>query len=124
MADEPTGLGSEAPPPLLMADVYVSGARAATLTKWPDRVEFAYVPDYLDAGGQPAATSLPLSETPAVTRGGAVPAFLRGSCPKVAVYRPCAEQSRLLPTTSCRYCSQLAATLWVTSRSWQPAPRR
>lgn len=63
-------------------DVYVAGVRAATLTRIAGGVRFAYLANYLAAGGPPVASTLPLSDVPVVTVAGAVPAFFAGLLPE------------------------------------------
>ena len=65
------------------ADVYVDGAHAATLTRNSDGgVTFAYVDSFLASAKFPIATTLPLTHTPLVTAGGAVPPFFAGLLPE------------------------------------------
>lgn len=64
------------------ADVHKAGRLAATLRRVDEGVEFAYRADYLDEDGQPVATTLPLTDEPVVTRGGAVPPFFAGLLPE------------------------------------------
>ncbi|WP_405282512.1 HipA domain-containing protein [Gaopeijia maritima] len=65
------------------AVVYKSGVRAATLERRPNAVAFQYEPDYLAAGGQAVATSLPLGEERLVTHSaGALPPFFAGLLPE------------------------------------------
>lgn len=61
------------------ADVWKSGVRAATLTRSPEGVRFAYLPDYQ---GPPVATTLPRTALPAPRPGGALPAFFTGLLPE------------------------------------------
>lgn len=63
------------------ADVYKQGRRAATLTRTPDGVAFAYLPDWLQ-GGPPVASTLPLSATAVLRPGGALPAYFAGLLPE------------------------------------------
>jgi serine/threonine-protein kinase HipA len=55
---------------------------AATLTRERDGVHFRYVPEYLEAGRPPVATTLPLESSDLVTVGGAVPAYFAGLLPE------------------------------------------
>lgn len=64
------------------ADVYKAGRLAARLTRTHDGVEFGYVPEWVEAGGPPVATTLPLQQEPVLRRGGAVPAFFTGLLPE------------------------------------------
>lgn len=75
---------SPAPDPrrVATADVLVAGMAAATLTREPEGTVFAYRPDYLDRGGPPVATTLPLSEAPVRSPAGAVPPFFAGLLPE------------------------------------------
>ena len=52
---------------------------AATLTREPAGVTFAYLPDY---DGPPVARTLPLDAPPVVSPSGAVPAFFAGLLPE------------------------------------------
>lgn len=64
------------------ADVYSAGLRAATLTRTPDGVCFAYLPAYVAAGGRAVATTLPPT-MPSITRpGGALPPFFTNLLPE------------------------------------------
>lgn len=64
------------------ADVLVDGVLAATLRRRDGIVEFAYLPEHLDRGGTPVATTLPLTDAPVRTVGGAVPPFFSGLLPE------------------------------------------
>ena len=64
------------------AHVLKDGVPAATLTRVEGEVEFAYATAYLEAGGRAVATTLPLSEEPVRTVGGAVPAFFANLLPE------------------------------------------
>jgi serine/threonine-protein kinase HipA len=65
-----------------VADVYKSGVRAGQLARRADGVEFRYERAYLERGGPPVATTLPLSEEPFRTFAGAVPPFFAGLLPE------------------------------------------
>jgi serine/threonine-protein kinase HipA len=67
---------------VLSADVYKRGIRAATLTRDTLGISFQYLREYLDLGGVPVATTLPLSDQPVRTPAGAVPAFFAGLLPE------------------------------------------
>ncbi len=54
-------------------DVYKQDRLAARLRRTSGGVVFAYRGEYLDAGGPPVATTLPLDDEPVLTVGGAVP---------------------------------------------------
>ncbi|GMA40747.1 type II toxin-antitoxin system HipA family toxin [Mobilicoccus caccae] len=64
------------------ADVHLAGRVAATLTRGDGVIEFRYLPAYLADGGRPVATSLPLTDEPVVTVGGALPPFFSGLLPE------------------------------------------
>ncbi len=64
------------------ADVYKAGRHAATLTRTPDGVEFRYLGDWLDVGGAPVATSLPVRAEPYFRPGGALPSYFAGLLPE------------------------------------------
>jgi serine/threonine-protein kinase HipA len=64
------------------ADVYKRGRLAAHLTRVGDDVEFAYSTEWMATGGAPVATTLPVTDEPVITRGGAVPAFFAGQLPE------------------------------------------
>lgn len=64
------------------AHVIKAGVPAATLTRADDRVTFAYLADYLDAGLAPVASTLPLTDEPLVTPGASVPAFFANLLPE------------------------------------------
>jgi len=65
------------------ATVLKGGVPAATLTRQPNSVVFAYDPDYIDRGGVSVATTLPVSEDPVVTHApGALPPFFSGLLPE------------------------------------------
>lgn len=63
------------------ADVYKKGERAATLTRTPDGVMFAYVPSWVDNNRPAIATTFPVSTTAVLRPGGAVPAYFAGLLP-------------------------------------------
>lgn len=65
-----------------IADVYKAGRRAATLSRRPDGIEFAYQADYLGSGGPAVATTLPPTDQPVRTYAGAVPPFFAGLLPE------------------------------------------
>jgi serine/threonine-protein kinase HipA len=64
------------------ADVYKAGRLAARLVRHADRVEFVYLPDYVDAGGPAVATTLPVALEPVTSPAGAVPPFFAGLLPE------------------------------------------
>jgi serine/threonine-protein kinase HipA len=65
-----------------VADVHKAGSRAAQLRRTPTGVEFHYLPEHLDGGGPPVATTLPLTDRPRLTPAGAVPPFFAGLLPE------------------------------------------
>lgn len=65
------------------ADVYKGGELAAHLSRdGTGAVEFGYTQEWLERAGPAVATTLPLTERPVVTTGGAVPAFFAGLLPE------------------------------------------
>lgn len=62
--------------------VIKAGQQAATLTRTPEGITFAYVTEYLERGGPAVASSLPLTEEPVVTTTGAVPPFFANLLPE------------------------------------------
>ncbi len=65
------------------AAVFKGRVHAATLHRRDDAVVLSYEAEYLDRGGRPLATSLPLSWEPVVTHApGALPPFLSGMLPE------------------------------------------
>ena len=62
------------------ADVYKAGVSAGVLRRLPDRTEFLYSPDYLDAGRPPVAWSLPTRTQAFTAPAAAVPAFSPDCC--------------------------------------------
>jgi len=64
------------------ADVFRSGARAATLTRTDDGVQFRYLPDWISAGNPPVATTLPVTSDTIRRPGGALPAYFTGLLPE------------------------------------------
>lgn len=64
------------------ADVYKGGQRAATLRRRSGHVEFGYLSAYLADGLPAVAHSLPLTDEPVVTVGGALPAFFANLLPE------------------------------------------
>lgn len=69
-------------PMVTTADVYKADRLAGTMERTTDRVGFRYLPEYLDSGGPPVATSLPLTPEPLLTPAGAVPPFFAGLLPE------------------------------------------
>lgn len=64
------------------ADVYKSGVRAATLTRTDDGLEFRYLAEWIDAGGPPVATTLPVRVDPVLRPAGALPSYFAGLLPE------------------------------------------
>lgn len=64
------------------ADVYKAGRRAGTLRRVAGGVRFEYTPEYLFSGGRAVATTLPVTDRPVDTTGGAVPAYFAGLLPE------------------------------------------
>jgi serine/threonine-protein kinase HipA len=64
------------------ADVYKAGVPAGILQRMPDRTDFLYLPEYLDAGGPPVAWSLPARAQAFTAPAAAVPAFFAGLLPE------------------------------------------
>jgi len=65
------------------ADVLKQGQRAGTLHRQANAVVFSYDKDYVDSGGPPVATTLPLLHDPVVTHAaGALPPFFAGLLPE------------------------------------------
>ena len=64
------------------ADVYKAGVSAGVLRRLPDRTEFLYSREYLDAGGPPVAWSLPARAQAFIAPAAAVPAFFAGLLPE------------------------------------------
>ncbi len=63
--------------------VLKGGRRAATLERRPDAVVFSYEADHVASGGDPVATTLPLSSEPLLTHApGALPPFFSGLLPE------------------------------------------
>ncbi|MDQ4502800.1 type II toxin-antitoxin system HipA family toxin [Sinomonas sp. ASV322] len=65
-----------------IADVYKAGVLAARLERFEGGTRFAYLPAYLAAGGEPVASTLPLTPRPVDTPAGAVPPFFTGLLPE------------------------------------------
>lgn len=65
-----------------VADVYKAGRQAATLSRKPEGVDFAYRSDYIGSDGPAVATTLPLTDRSVVTHAGAVPPFFAGLLPE------------------------------------------
>lgn len=81
----------DAPPPdelegltaVTRADVYKGRELAAHLSRLETgSVVFAYTPDWIADGGDPVASTLPVTAENVVTTGGAVPAFFAGLLPE------------------------------------------
>lgn len=65
-----------------IADVYKAGVLAARLERFEGGTRFAYLPAYVSSGGEPVASTLPLTSRPVVTGAGAVPPFFTGLLPE------------------------------------------
>lgn len=65
-----------------IADVYKGGVLAARLERLEGGTRFSYLPAYLASGGEPVATTLPLSARPVDSPAGAVPPFFTGLLPE------------------------------------------
>ncbi|MET3429023.1 HipA-like protein [Actinoplanes tereljensis] len=64
------------------ADVFKAGQHAGTLIRNQDGIEFRYLDAWVDAGGPPVATTLPVTSEPVVRPGGALPAYFTGLLPE------------------------------------------
>jgi serine/threonine-protein kinase HipA len=64
------------------ANVYKAGVLAGVLHRMPDRTEFLYLAEYLDAGGSSVAWSLPVRAQAFIAPPAAVPAFFAGLLPE------------------------------------------
>ncbi|GAB3274391.1 type II toxin-antitoxin system HipA family toxin [Sinomonas notoginsengisoli] len=64
------------------ADVYKGGVLAARLERFEGGTRFTYLPAYVASGGEPVASTLPITTRPVVTGAGAVPAFFTGLLPE------------------------------------------
>ena len=69
-------------PTVRAADVYKGGVHAGRILRHPDRIDFAYLPEYVEALGDPVATTLPLALEPVTSPAGAVPPFFAGLLPE------------------------------------------
>lgn len=65
-----------------VADVFKGETLAATLERSSSGIVFAYLAEYVQAGGAPVATTLAVTVDPIVTAAGAVPAFFAGLLPE------------------------------------------
>jgi len=65
-----------------IADVYKQGVLAGRIERHAGGTVFSYLPKYLDAGGPPVATTLPLRSEPVFTPSGAVPPYFTGLLPE------------------------------------------
>jgi serine/threonine-protein kinase HipA len=64
------------------ADIYKAGRKAATLTHTSEGVRFEYEANWVDEGGEPIATTLPVTKQPLIRPGGSVPAYFEGLLPE------------------------------------------
>ncbi|ADD45916.1 type II toxin-antitoxin system HipA family toxin [Stackebrandtia nassauensis] len=69
-------------PTVTQADVYKDNRLAGYLERTTDGIQFGYLREYLESGGPPVATTLPLRDEPLVTLAGAVPPFFAGLLPE------------------------------------------
>lgn len=65
-----------------IAQVYKRGALAGRLERDTNETRFAYDREYIDHGGEPIATTLPLSDEPVTTPPGSVPPYFAGLLPE------------------------------------------
>jgi len=65
-----------------LAYVVKGGSLAGTLSRRDGSVVFQYQEEYLGSGGRAVATTLPLTDEPLVTVGGAVRHTSPTSCPQ------------------------------------------
>jgi len=90
------------------ADVYKAGRLAAELERRSDEVSFRYLAEYVDAGGPPVASTLPISKTPIITTAGAVPSFFAGLLPEGVRLQAVITGTKTSPddhlTLLCRLC--------------------
>lgn len=66
----------------MIGHVFKNNVKAATLRRDGASTVFAYDMDYVNSGGAPLATTLPLTMSPAILPGGSVPAFFAGLLPE------------------------------------------
>lgn len=64
------------------AEILKNGDRAATLTRSPDGVRFDYLADWVEAGGAPIASTLPVNSETIIRPGGSLPAYFVGLLPE------------------------------------------
>ncbi|MFF0718872.1 type II toxin-antitoxin system HipA family toxin [Micromonospora sp. NPDC003816] len=64
------------------ADVFKAGRHAGTLARTQDGIEFRYLDAWIEAGGAPVATTMPVTTEPLVRAGGALPAYFTGLLPE------------------------------------------
>ncbi len=64
------------------ANVYKQGRLAATLERTPEGITFQYLQTWLDEGGLAVASTLPLTPSPTMRTGGALPAYFSGLLPE------------------------------------------
>ncbi|MGL5828072.1 MAG: type II toxin-antitoxin system HipA family toxin [Angustibacter sp.] len=67
---------------MIRATVFKNGQACGELRRDGPRTEFRYLPEYLAAGLDPVASTLPLTEFPVSEPGGAIPAFFAGLLPE------------------------------------------
>ncbi len=64
------------------AEVLLDGTPVATLAREHGGIEFTYLPEHVESGGRPVATTLPLTDEPLRIVGGALPPFFSGLLPE------------------------------------------
>jgi serine/threonine-protein kinase HipA len=64
------------------ADVFKAGRHAGKLTRSQNGIEFRYLDAWIETGGRPVATTLPVTSEPVVKPGGALPAYFTGLLPE------------------------------------------
>ncbi|GBE25594.1 serine/threonine-protein kinase HipA [bacterium BMS3Bbin02] len=67
-----------------VADVYKGESKVAELRRIDDGTEFRYLESYVEDGGRPIASTLPVRKRGYLARSGAVPAFFAGLLPEGA----------------------------------------
>ncbi len=78
----PRGQGLEQLREVEHADVYKSGALAATLTRTSDGIEFGYLDDWIAAARPAIASTLPVRREPVLRPVGALPSYFAGLLPE------------------------------------------
>lgn len=105
------------------ADVWKRRRRAARLRREGGAVEFAYLPEYVEAGGPAVASTLPVVPGVVRTSAGAVPPFFAGLLPEG---RPPVPPVPLVEVRGA-WNEQRSPSGWRRPASWtpsrSPAPR-